>query len=339
MSREIAMKRAGIIGLGTISAVHLKSLEALKETEICAVCDIDEEKRGCVNETVPFYSDYRELFWKEKPDCVHLCLPHYLHYPVSKAAVEAGIHVFCEKPAAVDWREAEAFRELEEENPDIHIGICLQNRKNETVEILKEIITDGEYGKLKGIRGFVPWMRDRKYYADGPWRGKWDTAGSGVLLNQAIHTLDLMYFLGGEIISLKAMAGQLLDYDLEVEDTVMARLDFQNGMPGLFMATNANFENESVSIRVHFEKGDFLLQDNKLFFLSIDGNREVLTEDKKMSGTKFYYGASHEKTIREFYQALEDGTQNYIHVKDACKSIQLVDAIFRSSMSSKTMSL
>lgn len=329
------MKRVGIIGLGTISEIHIRALEAVEGVRICAACDIDETKKNKLGDGVPFYRSYRELFAAEKPDCVHLCLPHYLHFPAAKAAVEAGIHVFCEKPVAVNLEEGLAFAALEESRPELHLGICLQNRKNETVEMLREVILSGQYGKLKGIRGFVPWMRDKQYYEEAPWRGKWETAGSGVMLNQAIHTLDLMYFLGGEVESLKAMAGQLLDFGLEVEDTVAARLRYKNGMTGLFVATNANFENESVSIRVSLEKGDFLLQDNYLFQLGENGSRTVLEEDRRVTGTKFYYGASHEKTIREFYRALEDGTQDYIHVKDALPGMRLVDAIFKSAAISK----
>ena len=100
---------------------------------------------------------------EQKPDVVHNCLPHYLHFPVTKDLVE--------------------------------IGVCLQNRMNETTEELKKIIDSGEYGKIIGIRGFVPWRRGPEYYSVKPWRGTWKYAGGVSMINQSLHTLDLLCFL------------------------------------------------------------------------------------------------------------------------------------------------
>lgn len=329
-SKESIVKRAAVIGLGDVSSVHMNALKANDEVTICAVCDIDEKKREEYAD-IPFYSDYHELFEKEKPDCVHLCLPHYLHYPVACEAAKAGIHIFCEKPMATDKREALEYVALEEAYPELHIGICLQNRRNSSVIMLKSIIDGGEYGALTGMRGFVPWKRMKSYYDVKPWRGQWDKAGSGVMHNQSIHTLDLMYYLGGGIEELKAMTGQLLDYSIEVEDTVAVGIKYENGASGLFFATNANYKNDSVSIQAALEKGEFLIQDNCLYKIDEDGGRELLVEDEKLPGTKFYYGAGHGKLINEFYRALEEGTQDYIHVKDSLMSIELIDACLKSS--------
>lgn len=153
------------------------------------LCMIDPERQKNFD-GVPFYTDYIKLLEQEKPDCVHLCLPHYLHYTAAREAVLRDVHVFCEKPMALNRREAQDFVRLEEEHPKLQIGICLQNRRNQTVERLKKIIESGSYGCLTGIRGFVPWKRTKAYYDEKPWRKSWEQAGSGVLLNQAIHTLD-----------------------------------------------------------------------------------------------------------------------------------------------------
>lgn len=332
------MKRAAVIGLGDVSSVHMNALKANSEVTICAVCDIDESKKAVYGD-IPFYTDYRELFEKEKPDCVHLCLPHYLHYPVACVAAEYGINVFCEKPMATDKREALDFVKLEADHPELHMGICLQNRRNGSVEMLKSIIESGEYGVMTGIRGFVPWKRQKSYYDVKPWRGKWETAGSGVMHNQSIHTFDLMYYLGGDIAELRAMTGQLLDYSIEVEDTVAVGMKFKNGASGLFFATNANYKNDSVSIQVALEKGEFLIQNNCLYRIDEEGNTELMVEDEKLPGTKFYYGASHGKIIDEFYRALENGSQDYLHVKDALMSIELIEASLQSSRFGTTVQM
>lgn len=236
-------------------------------------------------------------------------------------------NVFCEKSVALNTEQAKEFAELEAEHPELHLGICLQNRLNESVEMLKNIIESGEYGKVLGTRGLVPWARPKQYYDCKPWRGRWETAGGGCMINQSVHTLDLLYFLGGPVRSLRASVSQLLDYGIEVEDTVAAQLVYENGARGLFMATNANYKNEGVQICVQLEQAKFAIMDNVLYRVREDGIRKELCRDARLPGSKFYYGASHAKLIARFYKALEEGTDNYIHVRDAVMSIRLIDAI------------
>ncbi len=331
------MKRAAVIGLGDISGTHISAIMNNPGITLAAVCDIDETRQADAPAGIPFYTEYREMLAKERPDAVHICLPHYLHVPVSEAAAEMGVHVFCEKPMALNSREAEQFAAFEESHPDIHMGICLQNRYNNSVEALKALIDSGEYGQVTGTRGLVVWCRPREYYERKPWRGKWATAGGGCMINQSVHTLDLLYFLGGPIASVKGTVSQMLDYDIEVEDTVTARLDYANGAHGLFMATNANYGNESVQVRVRLEKGEFMIMDNTLFRLDADGRWRKLTEDKRLPGAKFYYGSSHEKLIALFYEALENDSGDYLHVRDALMSIRLIDAIQESGRTGKTV--
>lgn len=323
------MKKSAIIGFGVVAQIHLAAILANPEITLSAVCDIDPNRKDRIPEGVPFFTDYRQLCEEVKPDCVHICLPHYLHFPVTKYFVEQGVNVFCEKPIAMNAAEAEAFVQLEAAHPEVKICVCLQNRLNETTELLKEMLDSGEYGKILGCRGFVPWMRDESYYSAEPWRGKLETAGGGCMMNQSIHTLDLLYFLCGEITALHGTASQLLDIGIEVEDTVTARLEFESGAKGLFFATNCNYANESVQIKVVTEKASFLIMDDKLS-RTTDGKTEILCENAKMPGKKFYFGASHSKLIAKFYCALEADSDDYIHVKDAQMSIRLIEAVHRS---------
>lgn len=333
------MKRAAVIGLGDISAIHLSAIAANPEIELCAVCDIDPAAKDRAPEGVPFYTDYKVLEQEVKPDCVHVCLPHYLHYPVAKYFAEHGVNVFCEKPVALNTAQAKEFVALEAAHPELHLGICLQNRLNESTEMLKELIDSGKYGKVVGLKGVVLWYRPKSYYDVKPWRGKWETAGGGCMINQSVHTLDLLYFLGGKIENLRASVSQLLDYGIEVEDTVAANLFFENGARGMFLATNVNYKNESVQISVKLENAEFEINNNILYRITDDGERERVVEDKRMPGTKFYYGASHAKLINRFYKALEEGTDNYIHVRDAEMSIRLIDAIQKAGKTGEVVTV
>lgn len=324
------MKKAAIIGMGVISSIHLAAIQSNPGITLVAVCDTDDSRRSTSPADVPFYTDYKTMILETKPDVVHICLPHYLHVPVAEEAAKLGVHVLCEKPMALNAEEGTELAEFEAAHPDIHIGICLQNRFNESVEMLKSLIDSGKYGKVTGIRGTVPWYREKEYYEVQPWRGKWNTAGGGCMINQAVHTLDLMYYLGGEIKELKASVAQLLDYGIEVEDTVAATLTFVNGAQGMFLATIANYTNESVQLSIQLEKASFLIIDNILYRIRKDGSKEILCEDAKLPGTKFYYGASHSKLIGLFYDALEKDSQDYLHVHEALMSIRLIDAIQES---------
>ena len=151
------------------------------------------------------------------------------------------------------------------------------------------------------------------------------------MINQSVHTLDLLYYLCGDIDAIHGSVNQLADYGIEVEDTVAARLHFANGANGVFFATNCDYTNESVQIKVACEKASFLIEDDALFRIDADGVRTKLCENEKLPGAKFYFGASHGILINKFYRAIENNTDDYIHVRDAEMSIRLIDAIHASS--------
>lgn len=150
------------------------------------------------------------------------------------------------------------------------------------------------------------------------------------MINQAVHTLDLLYYLGGTIRSVRAGTCQLLDYGIEVEDTVSARLYYENGAVGLFTASNANYGNTPVEIAVRMEKAEFMIRGSALYRIESNGKQTEILQDEQRAGEKFYYGNSHQKLIHQFYRALEtDG--DYIHVKDSLMSLKLIDAIQNAS--------
>lgn len=324
------MLKTAVIGLGDISKVHLQAIQANPNAELAAVCDVDET----LKDTVPgvnFYTDFQLMLEKEALDCVHICLPHYLHYPVTKACVEKGIHVLQEKPLALNTEEGLALAKLEEDYKDVKICVCFQNRFNETFEKLLEIVKSGEYGRVIGIKGLVTWFRPNDYYKAKPWRGKMEYAGGGVMMNQSIHTLDLMQLLGGKINAIKGSITNLLNYDIEVEDTASAHIQFENGASGLFFATVANSGNSSVELQVLFENGKFTIKDSILTKLNEHGKKLEVIEDVRLPGSKFYYGASHVKLINHFYSCIMEDRSEYVHVRDALTSIQMIDAIRLSS--------
>ena len=328
-------RRVAVIGLGDISPFHIHALLDMPEkVTLCALCDVLPEKHELYPQ-IPLYLNYMDLFEKETLDCVHICLPHYLHYPIAKAAVEHGIHVFTEKPLALNAAEAAKFLSLQEKYPEVKIGLCFQNRYNATTQVLKEILVTGCDGAITCVKGLVIWAREKAYYEDKPWRGRMATAGGGVMINQAIHTLDLMRYLGGEITSVHGSVSQLLDYDIEVEDTACARLQYESGAVGTFFATVAHGENTSVELSVTTEKSTYVIRDDCLYKKE-GADSILLAKNPALPGKKFYYGASHETLIRIFYDDLDARTCHYPTVADGMASLKLIDAIRTSSYSGTT---
>ncbi|UJL46952.1 Gfo/Idh/MocA family oxidoreductase [Virgibacillus sp. NKC19-16] len=324
------MLNVAVIGLGDISKIHLPVIENNPDARLVAVCDSDESLKNTAPEAT-FYTDYQDMLENEALDCVHVCLPHHLHYPVTKACVEKGVHVLQEKPLARNAEEGMALVELEEKYPDVKIGVAFQNRLNETFEKLMEILESGEYGKVTGLKGLVTWFRPKAYYDVKPWRGQMRCSGGGVMINQAIHTLDLMQLVGGEIETIRGTVDNLFDYGYEVEDTAVANIQFKSGATGLFFATNTNAANSSVEFQVLLEKGKLTIKDSILTKKNEEGKKEKVIEDAKLPGAKFYYGASHSKLINQFYDCIENDTRDYIHAKDAQISMEMISAIRRSS--------
>lgn len=325
-----SMLKIAVIGLGDISKIHIPVIQDHPNVELVAVCDSDESLRHTVAH-VNFYTDYHEMLEKESLDCVHICLPHHLHYIVTKACVEKGVHVVLEKPLARSAEEGMAVVALEEANPDVKICVSFQNRFNETFVKLREMIESGDYGKVLGLKGLVTWFRPKSYYDVKPWRGTMKYAGGGVMINQAIHTLDLMQVIGGKVSTIRGSVDNLFDYGYEVEDTATANIQFENGATGLFFATNTNVTNSSVEFQVILEKGKLTIKDSVLTVTNGEDKKEEVIEDSKLPGSKFYYGASHSHLINHFYNCIENDTDDYIHAKDAQVSMEMISAIRRSS--------
>ncbi|WYP26509.1 Gfo/Idh/MocA family oxidoreductase [Alkalihalobacillus sp. FSL W8-0930] len=332
------MLQVAVIGLGDISALHLAAIQGSEVAGLVAVCDHDSSLEDKIP-GVPFYTDYMELLTTENPDCVHICLPHYLHDEVTRACVKKGVHVFLEKPITTSADSSRRLIELVENQQEAKVCICLQNRLNATVQELRTIVKSGELGRIIGIKGLVTWHRPTSYYDIKPWRGTMKEAGGGVMINQAIHTLDLMQLLGGDVHSIRGSIESLTENKHEVEDTAIAHLTFKSGATGLFFATNANATNDSVELQITFEQGECIIKDSVLTKKLADGKKVFVVEDEKVAGTKFYYGASHAKLIHQFYQCIATDSDEYIHLHEAQSSMELIHAIRESSEKDKRINM
>ena len=230
--------RSAIVGCGGIAAVHAQCLCKLDTSELIAFADIKAERAEAFSHKYGgnAYKSLDELLQAEEIDVLHICTPHYLHLPMAVTAANQGIHVFTEKPPVISFEQWKQFRELHEK---VRVGICFQNRFNQSVKYCRELLESGKPGEILGARAFVTWRREAPYYTESGWRGSLETEGGGALINQSIHTLDLMgQFLGQGKVLGASLANRHLEGVIEVEDTLEATIDF-SGRRGLFYATTA----------------------------------------------------------------------------------------------------
>lgn len=328
------MLRVAIIGLGTIAYIHQLGIEQSELGKLVAVCDINPKKQADYPD-YPFYVDFEEMLEKENLDVVHLCLPHDLHAPIAAKCLEHGVHVFLEKPLSLTYQQGEQLKRTVE-NSDFKLGVCFQNRYNRTTQALLDILetrSAKEIGKIKALKGVVTWFRPETYYEAEPWRGELKRAGGGTIINQSIHTLDLMQlFAGRSVLSCKGGLMNLLDYDIEVEDTATANYEFEDRVTGLYFATNAYAVNSTVELEVITEKRRFSINDNKLVEYNFNNEEGILiAEDEMFESTKSYYGLGHKVAIQSFYQAVIDDSDDYITIDDALNSMLMVDMLKLSS--------
>src|SRR3954454_2551268 len=216
------MTAGAVIGCGTISIVHLGAITGLDGVDLVGVCDTDADRAAAVGRTygVPWFTDHAELLATVHPQVVHVCTPHDEHVPVAIDALDTGVAVLLEKPVGHTVAEAERLLAANRRHPAIKVGVCLQNRYNTSAQAARALLGTGELGKVLGASATLLWHREPAYYRARPWRGRVHEGGGGVLINQAIHTLDLLEWLLGDVVEVRGHTGRYgLDGVIDVEDT------------------------------------------------------------------------------------------------------------------------
>jgi predicted dehydrogenase len=312
--------KAALIGYGSIGHVHAKVIEQYGTLE--AICDIDET----VLESAPgnaHYTDYIAMLEEIRPDVVHICTPHYLHAEMVIEALRRGINVLCEKPLCI--REEDIGRILEaERSSSAQLAVCHQNRYNSANRFVKEYLGGKQ---VLCASGQVTWKRDRKYYASGAWRGKWDTEGGGVLINQALHTFDLLAWLCGMPDTVTATCSNLTLSDaIEVEDTATVLCKGQNGGNFTFYATNGSVKDCPVELTLCAD-GEWIKLMPKY---AVIGSEITVFEEKYQSYGKACYGSGHEALISDYYAHIKEGRKFPIDGAEGAKVIRLILAVYKS---------
>ncbi len=330
------MKKAGIIGLGAIYPMHKCSLQELG-IPIGAVCDKNEDlaKKTAAELNCAYYTDYKEMIKTADIEVVHVCTPHYLHAPMSIYAAKKGKHVLTEKPMSIHLHDALEMIEAAKANK-VTLGVIYQNRYNPGSILLKSNLESGALGKIISGKFIVTWHRSNEYYKESEWRGTIALEGGGVLINQAIHTLELTHwFVNSKLDYVSANCCNRLHDTINVEDMAEGIIVYKNGIHVNFYATTYYSCDAPIEIELHCENGTARLIGSKGIINFKDGS--VLEEDTDPNefidygnGIKAYWGVSHYKQVKNFYESIEKGVAPDITGAEALNVQRLLCAIYDS---------
>ncbi len=314
--------RIGLIGCGAIASMHV---EALSRHEIVALCDVETAKAERLKEkynlSCEIFSDYRQMLDCARLDSVHICTPHYLHTEMSIYALERNVHVLCEKPMSMNEEELLALQSAVKKSK-AQFGVCFQNRYNESTLQAKAFLKDKT---VLGGEGNIFWHRGDEYYLSSNWRGRLDKEGGSVLINQSIHTLDLLCYLIGAPCSVVATTANLQHQSsIDTEDVVAASYQCDNCEFTLFGTTNALMD-KPAEIKIQ-------AKDSRLWMVGncLELNGEVTFENSRRLRGKNVWGNGHQALIADFYQSIANGTPFAVNFDEAATTHRAVFATYRS---------
>lgn len=320
--------RVALIGCGVISDNHILPLLSMPECELVAICDVEisraEKKRDAYAKGARVFSDYREMLREARPDAVHIATPHYLHAEMAIAALQSGAHVLLEKPMATTREDAVRLIETAKKTGKL-LTVCFQNRFAPHVTALEELLAT--YPPTAAYATVI-WNRDESYYRSADWRGKWASEGGGVLINQAIHTLDLLcFFLGKPKFVSATTANHHLKDVIEVEDSAEGVVEFSSGVRATFYATTAYAGGNETELFLECGEHKLRLSGERLY---LDGN-EVSTKNEFIPDGKPCYGIGHRVLIRRFYDAILKHGQSPVTPESAYLPLSLLFGAYESN--------
>ena len=329
--------KAAVIGCGNISPRHLEAITALDYVELAAVCDNKEDvaNQTALKYNTKYYTDYEEMFEKEELDAVHICLPHYLHTMVSKRALQNGVNVICEKPMSIDFESAKETVELAKKL-DLKYAIIFQCRYNTPSSVVKKRIEEGKLGAVKSGSTMLTWTRPDDYYSSSDWKGTWDKEGGGVIIDQAIHSIDLAnWFVDSEIESVEASLHNRNHKCMAVEDTGEGLIKYKNGALISFFAMNNYAINEPIEIRLCCENGRVKLSYDDATIFYNDGSIETVKNEPQKIVTykdgKEYWGYQHAIQIDRFYKSIAGEIPLEISGEEALKIQKIICEIYKNN--------
>ncbi len=326
----------GIVGGGMIGAVQAAAIEQITGAKLVAVCGRDEArtaefaaKFGCTA-----YTDYERFLHHPGLQVVNICTPSGTHAELGIRAAEAGKHVLTEKPIETNLEKADALIAACD-RAGVKLGVIFQSRFLPAVQRIKQAIDEGRLGKLMVGDALVKWYRAPEYYAPGTWRGTLKMDGGGALINQAIHTVDLLRWMMGPVESAFAMKAALRYPHIEAEDTLVGTVKFQNGALGMIQATTSAKPGFKRRLEISGERGSIILDGDAISVWAIDGEDSNLGEAEQLTDGSANPAAisneGHRRQIEDMMRAVLENRAPMIDGREGRKSLELVRALYAAA--------
>lgn len=345
----VALRNAVIVGTGMVSATHLAAVADLNtKVKLVGVLsrstenahEFAEQAKQRLGYAIEVYGSIQEVAADTAVDFVIVLTPPNARHEIVSELAQAGKSILMEKPVE---RNSEAAAELAQicEAKAVTLGIVFQFRMRASSQRLLNLIEKNTFGKLCIVEAKIPWWREQSYY-DAPGRGTYERDGGGVLISQAIHSLDLMLSLTGAISEVQAMASTTSMHDMESEDYVTAGLKFSNGAVGSLIASTASYPGMTESLSFQFDKAAVTLQSGRLIIKWRDGREETFGEDSASGGGSDPMAFTHDwhtAIIENFVDALNNNIDPVVTGREALQVHQLIDAIISSSEQKRAISV
>ena len=333
--------RYALIGCGRIAANHIRAA-AQNKLETAAVCDILPERMESLlarcglgeSSSVGRYTDFETMLEREKPQLAAVATESGLHAEIALLCLEAGANVIIEKPMAMSMADADRIIAKSEEK-GLKVCVCHQNRFNTAVRKLRRAVEDERFGTLSHGAINIRWSRDKDYYDQAPWRGKWSQDG-GCLMNQCIHGIDLLrWMMGGEVLEVYGQTRRRLHGYLEAEDVGAAVVMFKNGAVGTIEGTtNVYPGNLEETLCIFGERGTVRLGGKSCNRVEVWDFADETISDVGCSGfieeTKDVYGNGHISLYADMIDAIKNGREPYVGAQAGKSALELVLAIYKS---------
>lgn len=338
----------GVVGAGLIADFHAKAINDISGAKLVGFCDIALERaQGLANKySCRAWANYEEMFKDDEINIVTIATPNGLHAEPTIAAAEAGKHVICEKPLEISLERIDSMIAAHKKS-GTQLGGIFPNRFNDAMIPLKEAINSGRFGIITYVGAHVPWWRTDEYYKDS-WHGTWKLDGGGALMNQSIHTIDMMCDLMPPVESICGYTATL-GHKMEAEDTATAVLRFTNGALGVIYGTTASYPGQFKRFEITGTKGTVVyLEDHFTVWDFADEKSEDKDILKKFGQGKSDGGGAdpaaisyenHTRNFQAFLDALESGGDFSIDGTEAKKAVEIILAIYKSAKEQKPVKL
>jgi len=341
----------GIVGCGMISHFHARAIGDCRGAKLVAGFDTVRpaaEKLADTFSCTP-YDNLDAMLADPKVDVVTIATPSGAHMEPAVAAARAGKHVIVEKPLEVNLSRCDRIIEACEQ-AGVVLSTIFPSRYHDSCREMKRAIDQGRFGRLVAGDAFVKWYRTQEYYDGGAWRGTWKLDGGGALMNQAIHSIDLIYWLMGPVREIRARFGCLAHERIEVEDVVMATVEYESGAMGVLEASTAFYPGYLKRIELHGDAGSAMMEEEDIKawdFAKKDRRDEKIhqqmAEQKSGGGGAADPAAighhGHAKQFQDVIRAINKGEQPLIDGHEGRKSVEIILGVYKAAESGKAVRL